>query len=591
MKININNFNKYLKSKKRLRNIFLVLISALLSQLSYPEYDLFWVQFFSLIPFIYVIISEEKIINVVLYSILFSIVFKGILCYWAKAFHILAVPGMLVGFAVFFSIFGFWVKFLLIKFPKFKIFIIPGMWTVIEYIRSSGFLGFPWALTSHSQWNFLPFIQISDVFGMWIISFLVAFINTILLEILLNISKLIKNRKIGNNTSIKPLDKAKNHRDNHLLNRIFNKKWQFDPIPIKKIKIQFLVLVVVFIFPLIYGFIRIKHFTHRMQKSDELTIALIQPDIDPYLPWRKVKDKALSRLTILSARANLYEPALIAWPESGVQDYIKYYHDNADRLKKIPRFFESLRFTENVFRIPKDLNNYIFTGLPDYKRIIKANKKVVEKDYNSAMLINPDGKIADVYHKIKLVPFGEWFPYNIGCVKMILAQTWAGNWTPGKEYTIFKILKDKKEYRFAGLICYEGVFSDLCRKFALRGAEFFLNITNDAWSYTRKAELQHMIIAVFRAIENRLPYVRSANSGATAVINQYGKVISLLPLFKQGYLVNKIYIDKKKKFTIYTKYGDYFPKFLLIFHLLLLLYGLYKSVIRSVIGRETLRKN
>ena len=65
----------------------------------------------------------------------------------------------------------------------------------------------------------------------------------------------------------------------------------------------------------------------------------------------------------------------------------------------------------------------------------------------------------------------------------------------------------------------------------------------------------------------------------------------MLPLFKQGYLVNKIYIDKKKKFTIYTKYGDYFPKFLLIFHLLLLLYGLYKSVIRSVIGRETLRKN
>lgn len=552
MKIIINSINNFIKSRTRFRNILLVIFSALLSQLSYPEFDLFWVQFFSLIPFLYVIISETKIINAVLYSILWGAVFKGILCYWVKAFHPLAIPGILVGFSIYFSILGFWIKFLLLKFPKFRIFIIPSVWTVVEYIRSIGFLGFPWGLTSHSQWNFLHFIQIADVFGMWGISFLVVLINTIMLEILLNI------------------------KENHIL-------------AAKKIKKQVIVLIIVFVLPLIYGSIRIRYFKHRIQKSDELTVALIQPDIDPYLSWREVKYTVLSRLTVLSERANLRDPALIAWPESGIQDYIKYYHDNSDRLKKYPRFFETLKYTENVLRMPKDLNNYIFTGLPDYIKI-KKNGKIVEHDYNSAMLINPDGKIADVYHKIHLVPFGEWFPYNIGFIKMILARTWAGNWTPGTEYTIFKILKNKKEYKFAGLICYEGVFGDLCRKFVLNGAEFLLNITNDAWSYTRKAELQHMTVDIFRAVENRVPYIRSANSGATAVINQYGKVVSLLPLFKQGYLVDKIYIDRKRRSTIYANYGDYFPKFLLIFHLLLLLYGLYKSGIQSVIGRGISRK-
>ena len=86
-----------------------------------------------------------------------------------------------------------------------------------------------------------------------------------------------------------------------------------------------------------------------------------------------------------------------------------------------------------------------------------------------------------------------------------------------------------------------------------------------------------MIGSVFRTIENRVPLAHSANCGATGVINQYGRITSMLPLFKQGYLVDKIYIDKGRKSTIYLKYGDYFPIFLLIFNFLLLFYGLYKS--------------
>ncbi len=401
--------------KIKYRNIFLVIFSAVLSNLSYPEFDLFWVHFFSLIPFLYVILTEKKLINAMLYSILFGVVFKSIYCNWLHVFHPLALPAILVGFSIFFGALGLWMKYLIMKFPQFRIFIIPSVWTGIEYIRSQGFLAFPWGLVSHSQWNFLPFIQVSDIFGMWMISFLVILINTILLEIFLDI-------------------KAK-----------------------KNIKVKSAVLLILFILPLIYGFIRINHFKKRIKKGDELKIALIQPNIDPNLSWKNVKNKVLSRLTVLSERASLYNPDLIVWPESAIADYILYYHKNSKRLKKNSRYFEVLRYTENVMRLPKDLDNYIFTGVPDYQKVIKKSKsrtrgiqKPVGQDYNSAAFIDPEGRVIDIYHKIHLVPFGEWFPYNIGFIKTILAQTWAGKWTPGKRYTVFEFFKNKKGCYFSG---------------------------------------------------------------------------------------------------------------------------------------------
>lgn len=529
-----------MKNKKVYIKIGLVVLSAVLSNFAYPEYDLFWIHFFSLIPFLYVLINEKKIINCLWYGALWGMVFNGILLFWLKIFHPLSLPGILIGIFVYFALLGFLTKYLINTFPRLKIFIIPAVWTLIEYIRSIGFLGFPWGLISHSQWNFLPFIQIADIFGMWIISFLVVFVNSILLEIILRL-------RTG-----------------------------------KKIKVFLTGLAIVLLFPLLYGIIKIQYWKNSINKSEELKIGLIQSHIDPNLPWKKVKYQALSRLTILSLRANLYNPDLISWSETAILDYIKYYKDNFSKLKKYPHFYEKLNYANNVFRLAKDLDNYIFTGIPDYEKVTEGGK-TIDADYNGAVLINPHGKIVDTYHKIHLVPFGEWFPYKIPFINKILTQTWAGSWTPGKKFTVFEFFKNDIQYQFSCLICYEGVFGDLCRKFILKGAEFLLNITNDTWSFTRKAELQHMIADVYRSIENRVPYVRCANSGVTCVINQYGKVTSILPLFKEGYLIGRIHIDKNRLVTFYTLYGDYFPKFLLIFNLVLLLYSLYLNIYQVVL--------
>jgi len=196
----------------------------------------------------------------------------------------------------------------------------------------------------------------------------------------------------------------------------------------------------------------------------------------------------------------------------------------------------------------------VFTGILD--------REVGEKgEYNGAILITGDGKIVDYYRKNHLVPFGEWFPYKkyFPFIAKILEETWAGDFTPSDRKTVFRLKLNQKKINFSCLICYEGVFSELVRLFVLNGAEILINITNDMWSYSRRAEYQHAIADIFRSIENRVAFVRASNSGVTCVVNQYGKIVKELPLFKEGYLLVDVPYTHKKIFTLYKKFGNYFP--------------------------------
>lgn len=514
---------------ERARKGAVVVLSAVLSNLSYPELDLFWVQFFSLAPFFYILIREKDTRLFVAWTCLFGAVFYGIMLFWLKVFHPLSLPGIILGYLFYFSVFGFVLKFLLDGFPRLRVLIVPSAWVGLEYFRSIGFLGFPWGLTAHSQWNFLPFIQIADTFGVWIVSFLVVLVNMTVLELFLNRSDRRKVRRIA------------------------------------------VLLAVLLAAPVLYGIIRIRMIQREIKGYDLLKVALIQSDVDPNLPSEKIKYRSLSRLTHLSQKACLHEPDLLVWSETAILDYVKYYTDHRERLKAYPALKERLLYARNVLRMAKDLETPIFTGIPHYEKKL-VNGKYKEDEYNAAVLIGTDGLIKDVYYKIHLVPFGEWFPYRIFPLNEILAQTWAGHWTPGKRHTVFELLKGERLFHFSGLICYEGIFGDLCRRFALSGAEFFINITNDSWSFTRAAELQHLIADIFRTVETRLPYVRCGNSGATAVINQYGKVVSSLPLFTQDFLVDSVRIGRKPKKTFYVRHGDFFPRILLIFNFSLVFY-------------------
>jgi apolipoprotein N-acyltransferase len=142
-------------------------------------------------------------------------------------------------------------------------------------------------------------------------------------------------------------------------------------------------------------------------------------------------------------------------------------------------------------------------------------------------------------------------------------------------YTVF----DAGGVHFSTPICFEDTFGYLCREFVRRGADVLVNITNDAWSFSVPGAMQHMTMAVFRAVENRRSVVRSTNAGMTNIIDPNGRILSSLPPFVEGSLSGTVPVHTRTT-TLYTRWGDWLPPVLLILGLAALLAGLLRRFLR-----------
>jgi apolipoprotein N-acyltransferase len=190
-------------------------------------------------------------------------------------------------------------------------------------------------------------------------------------------------------------------------------------------------------------------------------------------------------------------------------------------------------------------------------------------DYN-AVLLHDDGEYRGVYRKIHLVPFTEHFPYEqaFPWLHRLLIENETTFWEAGEEYTVF----EAAGVRFATPICFEDTFGYLSRNFVQEGAQVIVNLTNDSWSYSVPAAMQHMAMAVFRAVENRRSVVRSTNGGMTTVIDPNGRITAMLPAFTEDYLVEEVPVYTERR-TLYTAAGDWLAWVFVIGSLLLLLGG------------------
>jgi len=120
------------------------------------------------------------------------------------------------------------------------------------------------------------------------------------------------------------------------------------------------------------------------------------------------------------------------------------------------------------------------------------------------------------------------------------------------------VLAEVDGHLVGGYICYEAIFPALARRFAARGAELLINVTNDAWYGTTSAPHQHLAMAAFRAVENRRYMVRAANTGITAVVDPRGRILDPTPLFERTLLVRDVPFIVEKSF--YTRHGDLFAQ-------------------------------
>jgi apolipoprotein N-acyltransferase len=169
-------------------------------------------------------------------------------------------------------------------------------------------------------------------------------------------------------------------------------------------------------------------------------------------------------------------------------------------------------------------------------------------------MLDPSGEVTLRYHKIRLVPFGEYVPMQsvlaaAGVGKLVRR---VGEFTPGDDLAV----ASAEGQRLGVFICYEAIFPGLVRGFARRGADLLVNITNDAWYGRTSAPYQHMAMAVFRAVENGKFLVRAANTGITAIVDSRGRVVQETALFQRTVLVGEAGIVAG--LTPYARHGDVF---------------------------------
>ena len=184
------------------------------------------------------------------------------------------------------------------------------------------------------------------------------------------------------------------------------------------------------------------------------------------------------------------------------------------------------------------------------------------KLYVGAGLFNEEGLI-DSYQKNKLVPFGEFLPFQkflSGFYRDKGITSLTGNFSEG--INLGKVLNlsfGDNVYPFGVNICFESLFPKIWREQAKEGAQFFINISNDGWFLKTAAPLQHLRINVFRAIENRRPILRATTTGYSAWIDSLGKLrFRSGKLFEQETAILDFKFQTRSKRTIYTKYGDVF---------------------------------
>ena len=185
-----------------------------------------------------------------------------------------------------------------------------------------------------------------------------------------------------------------------------------------------------------------------------------------------------------------------------------------------------------------------------------------DKLYVSAGLFNEEG-LADSYQKNKLVPFGEFLPFQKmlnGFYRDRGITSLTGNFSEGEDLgKVFKLPIKDVYYPFGVNICFESLFPKIWRSQAKSGAQFFINISNDGWFLKTAAPLQHLRINVFRAVENRRPILRATTTGYNAWIDSLGKIrFRSGKLFEQETAIFDFKFQTRNKKTIYTRYGDIF---------------------------------
>jgi len=499
----------------------LVLLSVILAALSFPSFvhldGLGFLAFVALVP-LFVVLRQVSYGWGVFYGVCFGVFFNLILNYWLGPYSLVSLLMTVVLFLVLYVLFmapALWI-FHSVRRGRFLVF--PLAWVVFDYLRSVGFLGYPWGFFGLTQYRFLPLIQTAAVTGVWGVSFVVLLVNAGLASAVCSHMALFR-------------------------------RWGETEEPRRCSLGPMYLAVGVLVGCMLLGGLRLAVETYRnpCRQAETVRIALVQQNSDPRKHDYGRTFGALKRLTDRAVRE---EPDLIAWSETAFVPNIRRWS------REDPERYALAALVRDFLAYQRSLNTWLVTGNDDYVFRMDEEGRRVRADYNAAVLFSSQGRRVDTYHKVRLVPFTEHFPYRetMPRVYRLLQEFDVTFWEPGAERRVL----EHPRFCFATPICFEDAFPNDVRRFVLAGAEVILNLSNDYWSLTKVEAKQHAIASLFRAVENRRPLLRSTASGLTVFIDPAGRIIRSIPYYREAQMVVDVELPGRG-ITAYTRFGDWFP--------------------------------
>lgn len=283
-----------------------------------------------------------------------------------------------------------------------------------------------------------------------------------------------------------------------------------------------------------------------------IRVRLIQPNAPQHQKWQPEWIRVFFRRGLELTSAPAQKPVdLVIWPETSVPFALE---DNTGDLK--------------ILSDAAGPTTQIIAGIRRFEG---------EKIYNSMVHLDEKGGLVAVYDKSRLVPFGEYIPFSqylsgLG-LRGLAANLQGFSSGPGPQ-----VISGFGLPSYLAMICYEAIFPSFARTNTNR-AEFLMQITNDAWFGNTIGPYQHLVQVQFRAIEQGLPAARAANTGISAVIDPYGRIIDSLKLNEAGYLDADLPVPLDA--TVYTRLGN------LPFLILMFILGLSAKYVTFRHGKQT----
>lgn len=571
---------KALKVKKILPSAVLLILSVLLAALSHPNFisenGFGFLAWFSYLPLL-LLLKKLTFKNCFIFSFLYSVLFCLTYGFWLINYGVFSFIVIIILYILSYTAFFYLLKASEKLFPKDDWFF---KWLIIcsfEFLRTKGFLGFNYGITAYSQWRYIPIIQICDLIGVFGLNAIVIFPSCCIYGFIKKKLEL-REYKISVEKNLKQFE-FESHFEFLQKDAKEIKKYSA-----KKVILSFAVFVLVFSFLFVYSRFARKNYSN----NEQVKVAAIQHCDSPSNSGLESYIQTFYDLYSLSDSVSQMNSDLqiILWPENSIVPSVCFKYDYEKNLQKL--YGKDRKITEGELQTENFIKNCAdyFSKQKKYTFIIGNNHMEINDDnqieyFNSALVFDSETSaippVPKIYKKVHMVPFTEVFPYKkfFPGLYSKLYKKFDYLYESGTEYTVFK----RGNLYFSTPICFEDTFCDVTRDMYKNGARAFFNLTNDSWALNKVSQYQHLAISIFRAVENRVPLVRSATTGQSCIVDPNGQITQMIEPFTKYYVVGKIpVISSERKATFYADYGY------MIFEWGILFFTLFLLIIRIIIA-------